>query len=155
VVRLEVRGRIDKLELILSSEPPMDQSEIINYIVTGKSQSETGESMSAGGMAAQVGLSRVTAGLEDYAQRAVGLDVVQVRQDGLQGTTLIAGRYMSPELYIGFRQPVSGEETGNQTTGTANRTQYELEYSAYQWLTLNLLAETSKFKSFFRARHAY
>jgi autotransporter translocation and assembly factor TamB len=156
VVRLDIQGRIDQLKLILSSDPPMDQTEIVDYIITGQSsRSAPDQSMGAEDLATQMVLSRATSGIEDYAQRAIGLDVVQVRQDGLQGTTLIAGRYVNPQLYLGFRQPVSSEESGNQTTGTTNHTQYELEYSTYRWLTLNLQGETSWFKSFFHTRYAY
>ena len=160
VVHLDVQGKLDNLKLILSSDPPLDQSEIISYIITGRTASEAAKTSSdksseAASVATQIGMAGVTAKLEDYAQQAVGLDVVEVRQDGLQGTTLIAGRYVTPELYLGFRQPVGYTETNNQTSGTANHTQYELDYAAYQWMSLQLLGATSEFKSYIRARHAY
>jgi translocation and assembly module TamB len=160
VVHLDVQGKLDNLKLILSSDPPLDQSEIISYIITGRTASEAAKTSSdksseAASVATQIGMAGVTAKLEDYAQQAIGLDVVEVRQDGLQGTTLIAGRYVTPELYLGFRQPVGYTETTTQTSGTANHTQYELDYAAYQWMSLQLLGATSLFKSYVRARHAY
>jgi hypothetical protein len=35
------------------------------------------------------------------------------------------------------------------------RTRFELEYSAFEWLVLNLQGESSRVRSFLRVSHAY
>ena len=160
VVHLDIQGRIDKLKLILSSDPPLDQAEIISYIVTGQTtlsggRSQGGKGSEAATFATQVALSGVTSRLEDLAQQKVGVDVVEVRQDGMEGVTLIAGQYITPELYVGFRQPVGSTSTTKSSNDSENKSQYEVNYELQRWLVLNLQGETSKFKSFIRARREY
>jgi hypothetical protein len=97
----------------------------------------------------------VTGFAEEAAQEAIGLDVLQVRFDALQGATLVAGRYVDPQLYVGFRQPLQYKESNSPSSSVQTTTSVELEYAIYQWLLLNLQGETSKVRSFIRARHAY
>jgi len=154
VINLDVEGSPEKPKLILSSEPPMSEVEIVNFIATGQSpdKSSSGQSSS---LAKDIGLSQVTGFAEEAAQEAIGLDVLQVRFDALQGATLVAGRYLDNQLYVGFRQPLQYKESGTQESGVTNQTSVEVEYAIYRWLLLNLQGETSKVRSFFRVRHAY
>jgi hypothetical protein len=80
---------------------------------------------------------------------------LQVRFDALTGATLVAGRYLDPKLYVGFRQPLQYKESGTPNSSVTSSTSVEMEYAIYQWLVLNLQGETSKLRSFIRARHAY
>ena len=91
--------------------------------------------------------------LEGLASEAVELDVVEIRADPVLGTTLIAGRYVSPDLYLGFRQPViPGEDrAGDQT----QKPDFELEYRWFRWLTVNVQGGASDLRLFLKARHAY
>jgi translocation and assembly module TamB len=160
VVHLDIQGRLDQLKLILSSEPPLDQADIISYIVTGQTafsggKSQGNKSSDAATFATQVAMSGVTSRIEDLAQQKVGVDVVEVRQDGVEGVTLIAGQYVTPELYVGFRQPVGSTSSTTNKNESDFKTQYELNYEVYHWLLVNLQGETSKFKSFIRARREY
>ncbi len=157
VVRMDVTGRVDDLKLTMSSEPAMSPTEIISFIATGRTRSDisSGTSTTASTLAAQTALAQVTGRFEDLAQESIGLDVVQIRQDAVQGATLVAGRYVSSRLYVGFRQPVQYQENDNTSTSTNYRTQVEIEYEAYQWLLLNLQGESSELNSFIRARRAY
>jgi len=97
----------------------------------------------------------VTGFAEQAAQEAIGLDVLQVRFDALLGATLVAGRYVDPKLYVGFRQPLQYQQSGTNSNDEIQRTTVEVEYALRQWLILNLQGETSKLRSFIRARHAY
>src|SRR5262245_4235042 len=136
----------------------MSEAEIVSYIATGHSAAvKTGSSSSdqSSSLAKDIGLSQVTGFAEEAAQEAIGLDVLQVRFDALQGATLVAGRYLDSQLYVGFRQPLQYKENGSSTSGEELRTSFELEYAVYQWLVLNLQGETSKLRSFIRAHHAY
>jgi translocation and assembly module TamB len=154
-VHLDVEGTIDKMNLTLSSEPPMSEAEIVNYIATGRSTVDNNTTDSKSSLAKDIGLSAVTGGAEQVAQQAVGLDVVQVRFDALEGATLVAGRYLDPQFYVGFRQPLQHKDAGVTSNTETARTSVELEYAIYRWLVVNLQSETSKVRSFLRARYAY
>ena len=136
----------------------MSEAEIVNYIATGNSPVDHSSSSSSDAntsMLKDIGLSAVTGGAEQAAQEKIGLDVLQVRFDALQGATLVAGRYLDSQLYVGFRQPLQYQDTGTTNSETTSRTSVEVEYAIYRWLVVNLQGETSKLRSFFRARHAY
>ncbi|HET9952501.1 MAG TPA: translocation/assembly module TamB domain-containing protein [Candidatus Eisenbacteria bacterium] len=160
VVHLDIQGRLDRMKLILSSDPPLDQSDIVSYIITGQTafsggRSQGDKSSGAATFATQVAMSGVTSRIEDLAQQKIGVDVVEVRQDGMEGVTLIAGQYVTPELYVGFRQPVGSTSATKSTSDSENKTEYELNYEVYRWLLLNLQGGSSNFKSFIRARREY
>ncbi len=159
IVKLDVTGQIDKLALTLSSEPAMSPTEIVSYIATGQTKAEMAtdpsSSSTTASIAAQTALAQVTGQVEDIAKEAVGLDVVQIRQDAVQGATLVAGRYLSPKIYVGFRQPVQYQGNDATSTSTNYRTQVEVEYEAFQWLLMNLQGEASEINSFIRVRRAY
>lgn len=159
-VTLDVTGRPDQLKLEFSSEPAMTQSEILATIVNGTAGGTNVAAVAQGGgetagAAVQVGLSRLTGAVEEAAQRNIGLDVVQIRQDGLRGATLVAGKYLYPRLYFGIRQPVSFESRSADATENSPRSQFEAEYSAYPWLLLNAQGEGSRVQFMLRGRYAF
>jgi autotransporter translocation and assembly factor TamB len=160
VVRLDVEGTPDHLKLTLSSEPPMSEAEIVNYIATGHSSAApptSTNSSSNSSLLRDIGLSQLTGPAESVAQEAVGLDVLEVRYDPLRGATLVAGRYVDPQLYVGFRSPLdySQNTSTNTSNSTVNSTAFEVEYAISRWLVLNLQGETAKLRSFIRVRRAY
>jgi len=160
VVHLDLEGGLEEVQLILSSEPPLSETEIVSYIATGRTPTTRGSgSPSLGSDVAQfgrdIGLSTVTGALEDVAQRSVGLDVLKVHYDPLQGAALVAGRYVAPQLYIGFSQPLQSADVANDRPGEPNRTRVELEYQAFRWLLLNVQGEASRVRSFVRFSHEY
>jgi len=160
VVKLDVEGTPDHLKLTLSSEPPMSEAEIVNFIATGRStvaspSATTGSSEAS--LLKDIGMSQLTGLAESAAQEAVGLDVLEVRYDPLRGATLVAGRYVDPQLYVGFRSPLDYNQntSPNTSNSTLNSTAFEVEYAISRWLVFNCQGETSKLRSFFRARRAY
>jgi hypothetical protein len=138
----------------------MSEAEIVNFIATGRSTasaptSTTGTSNSS--LLRDIGLSQLTGPAESVAQEAVGLDVLEVRYDPLRGATLVAGRYVDPQLYVGFRSPLDYNQntSTNTSNSTVNSTAFEVEYAISRWLVFNLQGETAKVRSFFRVRRAY
>lgn len=144
----------------LSSDPALPNSEITTLLATGATSRNMrptdAASKEAAGMALQAGLTEVTGALEESAQQTVGLDVVQIRQDGLRGVTLVAGEYVRPRVYLGLRQPVlfETEEVG-QATDTGEDVQLEMEYIAHRRLSLDFLGEGDAFRLLARTRYAY
>jgi len=155
VINLDVEGSPEKPKLVLSSEPPMSEVEIVSFIATGQSPDKPANGEQSSSLAKDIGLSQVTGFAEEAAQEAIGLDVLQVRFDALQGATLVAGRYLDNQLYVGFRQPLQYKESTTSDNSVTTKTSVEVEYAIYRWLLLNLQGETSKVRSFFRVRHAY
>jgi autotransporter translocation and assembly factor TamB len=100
-------------------------------------------------------MAMVSGALEDAAKGSVGLDVLKVGYDGVQGTTLIAGRYVAPQLYVGFRQPLQTMNNNTTSLDESSDTKVELEYAAYRWLVLNVQGESSFIRSYLRFRREY
>src|SRR5258705_7273971 len=148
VVKLDVDGTIEKLSLVLSSEPAISEDEIIDFIATGRTRNQPASASSDANLAKDIGLSQVTGLAEERAQEAIGLDVLQVRFDALQGATLVAGRYLDPQLYVGFRQPLQYKDTGaTSNSDVTNQTSVEVEYAIHQRLVLNLAGPASQVPS--------
>ena len=159
-IMLTLEGSPRDYKVQLSSDPPLPNSEITTLLATGATsrnmRPEDSVNKEAAGMALQVGLTGVTGAVEEAAQETVGLDVVQIRQDGLRGMTLVAGEYVKPRVYVGLRQPVlfETEEVG-QSTDTGEDIQLEMEYLAHRRLSLDFLGEGNAFRLLARTRYAY
>jgi hypothetical protein len=78
---------------------------------------------------------------------------VQILQD-LQGAqTLVAGKYVSPDLYIGFRQPLTEATADNDDPeNVENVMEFEVEYAAFRKALLNFQGAGSEFRVFLRLR---
>ncbi|MDH3225379.1 MAG: translocation/assembly module TamB, partial [Gemmatimonadota bacterium] len=158
VIRLDVEGRPDSLRLILSSTPSMDNADIVSYIATGRpaaqSLSGSGGTPTVSEVGVELAAGRLTSAVEGLAADAIGLDVVEIRREGPRDAVFVAGRYVSPRLYIGFQQPVSfGSEGGSVQQSLGQRV--EIEYEAFRWLLLNLEGGRSDVEFFFRTRYGY
>ncbi len=158
VLTLEVRGTPDALDLELSSTPPLEASDMVSYLVTGRpaSQSLEGGNGSLTETGGALALGRVSGAVEAYAKEQVGLDVVEITTDGMNGVTLLAGRYLSPSLYLGVRQPISLQRSSDDPTQRAPEPEIEAELQAVRWLLLNLRAGGRTGVEFYvRSRIAY
>ncbi len=157
---LQVTGTQDALALELSSDPPMENADIVSYIATGRPASGTlpsSESRAEGGLVAagtDLALGQIVGVIEGAAERSVGLDVVEVRREGVRGATLVVGKYVSPRLYVGFAQPVTIRD-GDFSLGGNRESEVEIELEALRWLLLNLEGTASALRVFLRGRRAY
>ena len=163
-ITLQVTGGMDDLALTLGSAPPMETADVLSYMATGRpaaSAVEFGQQGEGGpggvvGAGAALALDQAASALERTAAESVGLDVVEIRHQGLDGATLIAGRYVSPRLFVGFQQPLTlGARPDDALTETSRGTEVEVEYSAYHWLLLSLEGGQSTVRFFLRTRHAF
>jgi translocation and assembly module TamB len=162
VITIDVKGGLDDLELTLGSQPSMETADILSYLATGKPAASaaafggSGDSKGIVGAASTLAVGQLARVLEQSAADNIGLDVVEIRQDGLRGATLVAGRYVSPRLFVGFQQPLTFRpEDAQAGQGRFQATEIELEYTAYRWLLLNLQGGQSNFRFFFRTKYAY
>ena len=153
-ILLEIEGRMGDLRLVLSSEPQMAEDDIVSYLATGRPASQALD-LGSGSNGRSLVVGEATGVVEDLVSRRVGLDVVDIRSDGDGGTTLVAGRYVNPELYLGFKWPF-GSQSAAQSSRTGRQTaEIEIEYQALRWLLLNLETGGSAFGFFLRSRYAY
>jgi hypothetical protein len=86
------------------------------------------------------------------AGQSLGLDVVQVLQDRQGGQTVVAGKYVSPPLYLGFRQPIVTAASRTRTTTAQEPVEFEVEYAALREMLLNLQGGGSDLRLFLRLR---
>ncbi|MDA0377851.1 MAG: translocation/assembly module TamB domain-containing protein [Bacteroidetes bacterium] len=144
VITLTLSGRLDDLEFNLSSDPTMENTDIVSYIATGRPASES-LSFSGNNLNKQVIVGVAAAQLaglvEGVASSSLGLDVVDIQQDGLKGTRLTAGKYITPRLFIGVTQPFTFG-SGSDVILNQER-ELTIEYKIFEMLLLQLLADAS------------
>jgi autotransporter translocation and assembly factor TamB len=144
-IRMALAGKFGDLELALSSEPDMEAADMVSYLATGQPASRAFSSQQGAEAAAAIGaevvVSEVSLLAERYATQA-GLDVLEIRQEGLRGASFVAGKYVTPRLFLGVRQPVSfkGAEVGQFST------EGQVEWRALDWLLANLQASGVAFR---------
>jgi translocation and assembly module TamB len=113
----------------------------------GDAEAETAETDPPGGGLAETGagiaVGQILSSIETAAQTGVGLDVVEIQNDGIRGATLVAGKYLSPRLYVGFAQPIQ------------SASEIEVEFLAFQNLLLNLEGSANSLSVFLRGRVVY
>ena len=103
-VGLQVRGTAEVPVLTVFSEPAMEQSDALSYLVAGKplSQLKSGEGDAVGSAARALG----TAGGDLLAKSIgtrMGLDDVGVADSSaVGGAALTVGKYLSPRLYLSY-----------------------------------------------------
>ena len=78
-----------------------------------------------------------------------------MRYDAQQGMILVAGRYIDPQVYVGFQQPLQYNQTSEKSSQNPYQTVVEVEYEVYRWLLLNLQGDVSLLRAYLRATHAY
>jgi translocation and assembly module TamB len=103
-VGLQVRGTAEVPVLTVFSDPAMEQSDALSYLVAGKplSQLKSGEGDAVGSAARALG----TAGGDLLAKsigNRMGLDDVGVSDNtAVGGAALTVGKYLSPRLYLSY-----------------------------------------------------
>lgn len=101
VVGAHVRGTLRDPRIELFSEPPMEESQQLSYLLLGVPLRETkgGEQSGVAAAAAALASSRQGGALADR----VGIQQVEVdRGEEGEGTSIVLGRYLSPRLYVGY-----------------------------------------------------
>ena len=158
-ITLAVKGGATDLDLTLGGEPAMETADVLSYLATGRPAASAAE-FGGGGDLTALGTSLAAGGvasvLEDAAKKNVGLDVVEIRQSGFKGATVVAGRYVNSRLFVGFEQPLTQQRVEqDKTLSQAQLTEVQLEYTWYKWLLLSLQGGQSNYQFFFRFRRAF
>ena len=101
-VGAQIRGTLKKPLLTLFSNPKMPNSSILSYLVLGRAPGGSGgESALLYKAASAMGFGTGT--LTKSLGEAFGLDSLQLDSgEGSKSTSLMLGKYLSPNLYIGY-----------------------------------------------------
>lgn len=126
-VRARIQGTAAAPTLTLSSEPPLDEGDILALVVFNRPINQLGEgerislAARAGGLAA----GALVGPIADSVARALDLDVfeIQTAEAGTTGATVTVGRQISDRLFVGFRHEFGGEG--------ANRLSFEYRLTEY------------------------
>jgi autotransporter translocation and assembly factor TamB len=135
----------------------MSQEDILSYIVTGRPASDNPlASRDAGGanLGEQVAFGALAEAVSARAGEGLGFDVFQIRQDGTEGLSLTAGRYIARRLFLNLQLPLELGETSS-APGSKLGPGFELEYSARRWLRAGIRGGANQPGLTFRGRYAY
>jgi translocation and assembly module TamB len=110
---LAMSGPIGEPRPRIYTEPPLPESEALAYLVTGRGlgQAGEGESFDIVSAAFSLGVARGEPWLRDLSER-VGLDDLRVEagEDGIESSSLLLGKYLNPDLYVGYTQELFNPE---------------------------------------------
>lgn len=100
VVGVQVRGTLREPDVSLFSEPDMQESQILSYLVLGIPLGEAGEGDRSALASAMTGAGGWIA---EQVGGGIGIDDVSVREGATQEETeLILGTYLHPRLYVSY-----------------------------------------------------
>jgi len=165
-ITLRVEGQLEELELTLSSDPQMETTDIISYIVTGQPASESfllggdsgaGEGNGLVGEGVGFAIGQVAGLIENFAGAEFGLDVIEIDQTRGQGTVITAGKFVTRRFFVAVTQPLG--LGSSRTSGTVQTQSYEpsvqLEYALYDWLLARLAREDTGLRVNFVWEYSY
>jgi translocation and assembly module TamB len=103
VVTLNVRGTLSQPFVTISSEPPLPEAEALSYLLTGRSINtlQSGEAASLDRAAQSLAVGGGGMLLGGLGTR-MGLDEVSVEQTGEEDTSVVLGKYLSPNLFVSY-----------------------------------------------------
>lgn len=103
---LEVSGNLRKPVTAVRTEPPTSSTDALSYLLSGSAMGQSGGMdkaqllQAAGGLGLEKVLPALRAVQEDTGLDELGLNT----EDGLEGSALVAGKYLTPDLYVRYVQ---------------------------------------------------
>jgi translocation and assembly module TamB len=129
-VTVRIGGTAAEPSLTLSSDPTLDQGDILALIVFNRPINELGEGqkVSLASRAGTIAATALAGPIADSVAQALNLDVFEIRPEdvGSNGPVVEVGRQVSDRLYVGFRHDF----------GAGGRNQVTLEYRLNEFLRL-------------------
>lgn len=144
--------------LELSSDPQLDLADIISYIATGRPASQSlqfgGSETSLTDQAAGLALGQLAGFVQGAAQRQLGLDVIEIEQNGFNSTRLTAGKYISNRFFAAVSQPITFNSSA-QNSASEGTTVITVEYEFQNWLFGRFVREGSVLRGTLNWQFAY
>jgi translocation and assembly module TamB len=130
VAHVNVTGTMREPQIALSSQPPLDQGDILSLIVFNQPVNRLGQGQAAnlGERAAALAGGFVASPLSDTLGRALNVDIFELDPSGDegQGPTVTIGQQVGERLFLRFRQMF----------GTRDVSEFQLEYQLSDFLRL-------------------
>ncbi len=125
---IEVKGTVPDLDIEFGSIPALPEGEILPRLLFGRSKQSL-TALEAGQLAAGVAtLLSGKAGVLDSVRDAVGVDVLRVESDVDGGTSVITGKYLQDEVFVGAKQNLfTGETSGLVEVEVFDNFEFEAE----------------------------
>ncbi len=130
-VFVNVRGQGKELTIKPTSEPPLPETEIYTLLATGRRTLKAGSggaSMNQGQVASVLGSVLASQARKALAAK-LPLDVLSIEagEEGLTDARLEVGKYLTDDLYLGYRGRL-GSPQNQSTTRRENNNAVRLEY---------------------------
>lgn len=118
-----VLGPVNKMRLVLTSDPSIPRDEILSRVLFGKSINDLSrlEALQLAAAVAQLAGFGGGGGIMNFTKKALGIDVLRVGtsssgaagedDSGAGGTTIEAGKYITDQLYMGVQQGMKADST--------------------------------------------
>ncbi|MGE5835114.1 MAG: translocation/assembly module TamB domain-containing protein [Acidobacteriota bacterium] len=112
--RVHVTGTMREPEIALSSNPPLDEGDILSLIAFNQTmnQLQTSERVSLASRAGVLAARAFATPIADSVARALDFDLFEIQpaDDTGTGATLTVGRQVNENLFVGFRQEFGSED---------------------------------------------
>jgi autotransporter translocation and assembly factor TamB len=143
---VNIRGRLSKPEIVLSSTPPLEEADILALIVFNQSINQLGEGqqISLGQRAQALATGAVASQLATSIGNTLGVDLFEISTAPESGAAaeITVGQQVGQNLYVKLQQGV----------GDQSQTNFILEYELARWLRLrtNVLQGSSTQQQLFQ-----
>jgi translocation and assembly module TamB len=120
VVSIQVEGKAKQPELTLSSDPELEQADIVSLLIFGKTTDRlTSSEQSALFSQTQAVAGRVAAGLlEKTVGKTLGLDTIEVESGEALGTGQVGvGRYVTQDIFVTYERLFGNNGESGNTVG--------------------------------------
>jgi hypothetical protein len=112
--RVQVAGTLAQPEINLSSDPPLDQGDVLSLIVFNQTMNELpgSERVSLAARAGALAAGAIATPISDSVARALDLDLFEIRPSDTAGggASVRVGRQVSDRLFLGFSQDFGRED---------------------------------------------
>ncbi len=132
---INIVGTAEKPQIKFSSDPPMEESDILSYIVFGTSSDKigSGERNSLQGIATGIAGGVAVNELKGVLGEELSPDVLRIGS-GQAGTELEVGKYLTDKLYVSYQR---GSQNTTLGTSTLTTDWVFIEYEIFNFLTLD------------------
>ena len=104
-VTMFISGKAGDPQTKLISDPPLSEANKLSYLLTGRAVNDlnSGEGSNLTSAALALGLSQSSSAIQEIGTK-FGLDSLSVGagENGLQSTSLLLGKHLSPKLYVTY-----------------------------------------------------
>ena len=119
VAQVHLTGTLRQPEIALSSQPPLDEGDILSLIAFNQTmnQLQTSERVSLASRAGVLAARAFAAPIADSVARALDFDLFEIQpsDDAGTGATVVVGRQVNDRLFVGFRHEFGSEDISQVT----------------------------------------